>query len=294
MTSFLISIANVLQVVGVLIAIAAAAAMGYIEHKKLTPNKKNFALIAFFGGFLSLLGQCYSTKDNDNKTAIIIQQGEKIKDAQTKQTQNLDELIIKSDQRTVESLEERERVLNEFDKVSARLSQITENENLKIELGKPELSFVNDPLFVLKENTKFEYTLRLQVQNIGDRTADKINLNTLLIEHINEKVTDKMYPEGSELTIPTSFIPPINKSGTGASYNFKFIFPNADKIENYDNSLVLFVRIKYIDKLTGKKDELVDCFSWRSFSKNSYNFVKANRKEYDLIKKFMKENNIHI
>ena len=54
MISFLISISTVLQIIGVLITLAAAAAMGYIEHNKLTPNKKNFAYMALFGGVLTL------------------------------------------------------------------------------------------------------------------------------------------------------------------------------------------------------------------------------------------------
>ncbi|MBC7775624.1 MAG: hypothetical protein H7246_09310 [Phycisphaerae bacterium] len=78
MTSFLISLSSALQIFGVLITLAAAAAMGYIEHNKLTPNKKNFGYLALFGGILALVGQYYSTKDNDNKTEIIIEQGKKI------------------------------------------------------------------------------------------------------------------------------------------------------------------------------------------------------------------------
>ena len=75
MGTFLIGISSILQFIGVLITIAATAAMGFIEYNNQKPNKKSFALLAFFGGFLALLGQCYSTKDNNNKTTTIIEQG---------------------------------------------------------------------------------------------------------------------------------------------------------------------------------------------------------------------------
>ena len=78
METFLIDISSKLQFIGVLVTIGAAAAMGFIEHNNQKPHKKNFALLALIGGFLALLGQCYSTKDNDNKTATIIEQGNKI------------------------------------------------------------------------------------------------------------------------------------------------------------------------------------------------------------------------
>jgi hypothetical protein len=78
MTSFLISVSSVLQIFGVLVTLAAAAAMAYIEHNNLKPNKKNFGYLALFGGILALVGQYYSTKDNDSKTERIIEQGKKI------------------------------------------------------------------------------------------------------------------------------------------------------------------------------------------------------------------------
>lgn len=78
MGDFLMGISNILQFIGVLITILAAAAMGFIEHNNQKPNKKSFTIIVFFGGFLALLGQWYSTKDNDNKTTTIIEQGKQI------------------------------------------------------------------------------------------------------------------------------------------------------------------------------------------------------------------------
>ena len=69
---------DTITVLGGVISALAAIGIGIIEYYNLTPNKKNFAYVAFIGALITMTGTCLSSKSNDKKTEVIISANNKI------------------------------------------------------------------------------------------------------------------------------------------------------------------------------------------------------------------------
>lgn len=315
MTDFLINISKFLQNFGGLIAIVAAIGMSFLEHYGHKPNKKTFAIIICIGGIFSLIGACYSSVDNDRKTATIIQQNEKIatlsdstntqvssikgqlNNAQSVldiQLHSLDSLNIKLNESTasaLKSIETTKQAVLGFNNVSEQLKKATELEKLKLFSDGPDFVLNAEPFFTLKDTADFLYSITVPIENIGKRTADVSKINALFVESTNGYLHDPFLITPQDYT---GILVPSAQSG-GEHIIMPNLFVNFSTLLEYEtNGGFLAVHIVYSDPITNKPDERIQYYFWNTFKKSKNYFQVAVYKDREKIINYIKDNKIKI
>jgi hypothetical protein len=256
-----------------------------------------FAIIIFFGvGILKELWNNQEEADKDKRNSEIQSNVSNIKDTLAVKFQGFDSLISQLDKKTLKSIEEREKALAKFDKISAQLNRIAENEKQSVLMGRPDIVISKDPFFKVIDSLNYSYSFRFGIRNNGDRLATNINIKIVFFEFINDSIVGhKDMDEFGKPTNPSSSLASYLKSGLSQEVFYDNInLPGKVSISKYSNSLFALIHISYVDKVTNQKQLLDDYFTWKNFLKDGNKFVKCSNGGYNLIHKYIKENNIVI
>lgn len=203
----------------------------------------------------------------------------------------IDSLNIKLDSlenRTIESIENRDKILSDFNKLTGQLEKIYIQQNTNIKENSP-LVEIFDNIKWIKEKKSFK--ILIELINQGGRIATNVGISTwfFLADDRGEIVSHKLLSQ--DLSTDTN-LPPWKESGKRMQYKF----PNFPKKLQSDSLSMGYIIVKYsyTDFATDSTFYNSEGFFWRGFKLDSFVWTTMNLSNHKKVDEYINKNKLEL
>lgn len=271
--------------------------------KNIKPLGKWFLFCMILAVLVGVSEKCVSNREGNEKDKRDSETSQQVRDLPSEikdatdtllqellSLDSITDILTEVNKSTSKSLKERGRVLKEFNAINEKIKISTDYERLKFNAGRPDLVLDKIPYFSVIDSSKSQYLQNFPVINLGGRTASDVDITIIAFYVKNNLIyhSERLEP----LSTLETRIPPSDKSGNAILFKYIVTPRNNIKLEVIDESVYLYLSIKYADDITKDKHEFKQYYFWENFKKSKYEFGFCTPRLSNIVKEYIKQHNI--
>lgn len=201
----------------------------------------------------------------------------------------IDSLNIKLDsleKRTIKSIDNRDKILSDFNKLNNQLEKIYIQQDMSIKENRPFVEIYNGVKWIKEKNA---YKILIELANHGGRIANDVTISTwfFMADNRGEIVGHKLLSQ--DLASQTN-LPSRKNSGKRVQYKF----PNFPKSLQSDSLTMGYIIVKYSykDVVTDNTFNISEGFFWRGVRSDDLVWTAMNLSNYKKVAEYIDKNKL--